>query len=183
MRSELTKQSKFLSYVLRHKPESINIKLDENGWADVSALLNACQASGQEISMERLAEIVETNDKQRFSFSKDGTRIRANQGHSLETVDLQLKKVQPPNILYHGTVEKFLAPIQQSGLQKMNRQYVHLSATIETATSVGSRRGKPIILRVDAGKMYSEGFKFYCSENGVWLTESVPWKYIAHEGA
>ena len=179
--SNLTKHSKFLSYVLRHKPESIGITLDENGWVEVSSLLEASRAAGQNISVELLREIVETNSKKRFAFNDTGERIRASQGHSVKNIDLNLNEVKPPEILYHGTVEKFIDAIQKSGLQKMNRQHVHLSETRETATSVGSRRGKPIILEVNAAQMHEAGFIFYCSENGVWLADSVPWKYIKRE--
>ena len=181
MSSKLTKHSKFLSYVLRHKPESIGIALDENGWVEVSVLLEASRAAGQNISNELLREIVETNDKKRFAFSENRDRIRASQGHSVQTIDLALEQIEPPVILYHGTVEKFIAAIEESGLQKMNRQHVHLSETRETATNVGSRRGKPIILEVQASLMHHAGYKFYRSENGVWLTDSVPWEYLDRE--
>ena len=177
-KSELAKHSKFLSYVLRHKPDSINIQLDDNGWVDVSVLLEALTAAGKNITLELLAEIVEKNDKKRFAFSEDGNRIRANQGHSIVEVNLQLERIQPPEILYHGTVERYMDDIQESGLQKMNRHHVHLSEIIETATNVGSRRGKPILLIVKAGLMHEEGFAFYRSENGVWLTDNVPWEYL-----
>ena len=170
--------SKFLSYVLRHKPESIGIVLDENGWVEVSVLLEASNAAGKNISKELLKEIVESNDKKRFAFDESEDCIRASQGHSIKNIDLALEEIEPPEILYHGTVEKFLSEIEQTGLQKMNRQYVHLSATRETATTVGSRRGKPIILDVRALSMYRLGYKFYRSVNGVWLTDSVPWEYI-----
>lgn len=181
MSSKLTKYSKFLSYVLRHKPESIGIALDENGWVDVSLLLEASRAAGQDISSDLLRVIVETNDKKRFAFSEKGDRIRASQGHSVKSIDLALEQIEPPVILYHGTVEKFMEAIEKSGLQKMNRQHVHLSETRATATNVGSRRGKPIILEVQASVMHNVGYKFYCSENGVWLIDSVPWKYIDRE--
>lgn len=175
------KHSKFLSYVLRHKPESIGIALDENGWVEVTVLLEASKAAGQNISIDLLKEIVESNDKKRFAFNDTEDRIRASQGHSVKNIDLALEELEPPEILYHGTVEKFLGAIEQSGLQKMNRQHVHLSATKETATSVGGRRGKPIILEVSALNMCKAGHKFYRSENGVWLTDSVPWEYIERD--
>jgi len=170
--------SKFLSYVLRHKPESIDIILDENGWVEVSTLLEASQKAGQNISRELLKEIVETNDKKRFAFSETEDRIRASQGHSVKNIDLDLEPIEPPEILYHGTVKKFIKAIEKGGLQKMNRQYVHLSSTKEIATSVGSRRGKPIILKVRALSMYKVGYHFYLSANGVWLTDTVPFEYI-----
>lgn len=177
----LKKYSNFLSFVLRHKPESIGITLDKNGWVEVSVLLEASRVAGQDITIDLLKQIVATNDKQRFAFNDTEELIRANQGHSVKNIDLNLNEIVPPNILYHGTVEKFIDAIMESGLQRMSRQYVHLSEYRETATNVGSRRGKPIILIVQAAKMHEAGFVFYCSENGVWLTESVPSKYIEHE--
>ena len=181
MSGKLTKHSKFLSYVLRHKPESIGITLDENGWVSVSELLQASRRAGQDITDDLLREIVEKNDKKRFALNESGDRIRASQGHSVKSIDLALESIEPPEVLYHGTVEKFIGAIEKSGLQKMNRQHVHLSSTRETATNVGSRRGQPIILLVQAATMHKAGYKFYRSENGVWLTESVPWKYIERE--
>jgi len=175
------KHSKFLSYVLRHKPESIGIELDENGWVEVPVLLEASRKAGQDISMDLLKEIVATNDKKRFAFNDTEDRIRASQGHSVKNIDLALEEIEPPEILYHGTVERFLEAIKQSGLQKMNRQHVHLSGTTETATNVGSRRGKPVILNVRALSMFKAGHKFYRSANGVWLTDTVPWEYIDRE--
>ena len=179
--SKLTKYSKFLSYVLRHKPESIGIVLDENGWVEVSVLLEASQAAGQNISNDLLLEIVGKNDKKRFAFNESGSRIRASQGHSVRGIDLEMEQIEPPVILYHGTVEKFMEGIEKSGLQKMNRQHVHLLETLATAKSVASRREKPIILEVQASAMHNAGYKFYRSENGVWLTDSVPWEYIGQE--
>jgi len=181
MNNRLAKHSKFLSYVLRHKPESIGIMLDENGWVSVSELLEASCAAGELITEALLREIVETNDKKRFAFNENGDYIRANKGHSLKSIDLALESIEPPEILYHGTVDKFIEIIEKSGLQKMNRQHVHLSPTRETAVNVGSRRGQPIILVVQSAAMHKAGYKFYRSENGVWLTESVPWKYIERE--
>ncbi len=181
MDNKLIKYSKFLSYVLRHKPESIGIALDENGWVSVPILLNASRAAGQNISEELLRNIVEKNEKKRFAFNDNEDCIRASQGHSIKSIDLELEQIEPPEILYHGTVEKFVDEIKKSGLQKMNRQHVHLSQTKETATNVGSRRGKPIILEVQASDMWREGYKFYRSANGVWLTDSVPWKYIDYK--
>jgi len=178
MNDELSRHSKFLSYVLRHKPESIGISLDENGWVNVTELLEASRSAGQIISQELLREIVLTNDKQRFAFDESGNRIRANQGHSVKDIDLELEAIKPPEWLYHGTVEKFIKAIEESGLQKMKRQHVHLSQTRKIAENVGSRRGKPIILTVRAARMHNDDYKFYRSENGVWLTNTVPWKYI-----
>ena len=167
------KISKFMSLVLRHRPEKIGLKLDENGWADVQELITKMN-----INLQELEYVVENNDKKRFAFNEDKTKIRANQGHSLKTVDLELKNIQPPNFLFHGTVGKFMSAIRDTGLLKMNRQHVHLSKDRETAIKVGSRRGKAIILSVRAGEMYEKGFEFYCSENGVWLTDHVPSEYI-----
>jgi putative RNA 2'-phosphotransferase len=181
MTSETTKTSKFLNYILRHKPDAVGIELDSSGWVDVHELLKAANTFGRNISRSELEEVVFTNDKQRFALSPDGRRIRANQGHSIQNIELELKPVDPPEALYHGTVSKFMDSIREAGIQKMNRQHVHLSATIETAITVGSRRGKPIVLFVNAGKMSKDGYKFYLSANGVWLTDTVPWKYVSEE--
>ncbi|MCV9927743.1 RNA 2'-phosphotransferase [Flavobacterium sp. LS1R49] len=169
--------SKFLSLVLRHSPETINLKLDENGWADVEELIAKCTKNGNVLNAELLDYVVENNDKKRFAFNEDKTKIRASQGHSI-SVELNLKEVEPSEFLYHGTVENFLESIKKEGLQKMSRQHVHLSQDRETAIKVGGRRGKPIILTINAKKMYQDGFKFYLSENNVWLTDVVPVKYI-----
>lgn len=169
--------SKFLSLVLRHKPQQIGLQLDAHGWADVDELITRCNAHHIALNFELLEEIVVTNDKQRFAFNADLTKIRANQGHSI-AVDLALQLVQPPEKLYHGTVAEFIEAIKANGLQKMSRQHVHLSSDEATAVKVGSRRGKPVILTVDAGAMHEAGFLFYLSENGVWLTDHVPATFI-----
>jgi putative RNA 2'-phosphotransferase len=169
--------SKFLSLILRHKPETINIKLDKNGWVGVDELLEKCSLKDYHITKKELDEIVFSNDKQRFTFNEDKSKIRANQGHSIN-VDLDLKISIPPITLYHGTVEKFIKPILKEGLKPMNRNHVHLSDNLNTATNVGSRRGNPIILIVDSKSMLKDGYKFYKSKNNVWLTEEVPSKYI-----
>jgi putative RNA 2'-phosphotransferase len=169
--------SKFLSLVLRHKPERINLQLDANGWADVDELIKQLNAHDVPLDFELLEEIVITNDKQRFAFNADLTGIRASQGHSIN-VDLALQPVQPPGKLYHGTVARFMDAIKIDGLQKMSRQHVHLSSDEATAIKVGSRRGKPVILSIDAAGMHADGFLFYLSENGVWLTDEVPVAYI-----
>lgn len=169
--------SKFLSLVLRHAPETIALELDKNGWANVDELISKCNQFGKELDFELLEEVVATNDKKRFAFNDDLSKIRANQGHSIE-VELNLNESQPTDFLYHGTVEKFISIIKVEGLQKMSRQYVHLSIDTETAIKVGSRRGKPIVLRIDAPKMVEYGYKFYLSENNVWLTDNVPVEYI-----
>lgn len=172
------KASKFLSLILRHKPETINLQLDKEGWADVKDLLAGMRRKGwNNFSKDDLAEVVRDNNKQRFSFNEDKTKIRANQGHSIN-VDLGLKSVKPPENLYHGTVNKFLDSIKEGGLIKVSRQHVHLSIDIPTAVSVGSRRGKPVILTIQSLLMHEDGFKFYLSKNGVWLTDHVPSRYI-----
>lgn len=174
---ETTRLSKQLSYVLRHNPGDIGITLDEQGWADVAILLNSLTANGHPITLDVLRHVVATNAKQRFSFNSDETKIRANQGHSVE-VELGYTATTPPEFLYHGTVDRFAAAIMQQGLQKMNRHHVHLSADTATATTVGLRRGKPLILQVSAGKMYEAGYRFYLSDNNVWLTDEVPPAFI-----
>jgi len=171
------KLSKLLSLTLRHKPETLGVTLDENGWADVKNLLGAMQGRGYGVDFSQLENMVINNDKQRFSFNADKSKIRANQGHSLK-INLQLTPLKPPDFLYHGTVAKFLESIKLNGLQKRSRHHVHLSPDIATATKVGSRRGKPTILRIKSTEMHKDGYKFYCSENGVWLTDKVPAQYI-----
>lgn len=174
---ELRRASKFLSLVLRHKPETIGLTLDDNGWADTKELIQKMNESGFGMSEDVLANIVETNNKQRFSFNHSRTSIRANQGHSLQ-VDVELKAQVPPDHLYHGTGEKNVSAIVGSGLAKMSRQHVHLSKDIETAINVGQRHGKPRVFIVSAGKMSLDGFIFYLSENMVWLTDNVPPQYL-----
>ncbi|WP_281866876.1 RNA 2'-phosphotransferase [Flavobacterium sp. GSB-24] len=169
--------SKFLSLVLRHSPEKIGLKLDEKGWADVNELIEKCTKKGNRLDAELLDYVVENNDKKRFAFNEDKTKIRASQGHSI-SVDLNLTETEPSEYLYHGTVGKFIESIQKEGLKKMSRQHVHLSKDKETAIKVGSRRGAAQILTVKSGAMHRDGFKFYLSENNVWLTDVVPAKYI-----
>jgi len=171
--------SKFLSLVLRHSPETIGLQLDENGWADVEELIEKCNKKGSQNQMtgELLDYVVENNDKKRFTFNEDKTKIRASQGHSI-SVELDLEEAEPSEFLYHGTVEKFLENIKKEGLQKMSRQHVHLSKDRETAIKVGGRRGAPQILTIKSGQMFKDGFKFYLSENKVWLTDEVPIQYI-----
>lgn len=172
------KTSKFLSYVLRHHPELIDLNLDENGWANVDELITKSTNDSQGFSFEELDEIVQTNDKKRFIFNEDKTRIRANQGHSIG-IDLALKPQQPPEFLYHGTVQSNIESILEKGIEKRNRQHVHLSQDIETATKVGMRHGKPIILSIKTREMYENGIEFYLSDNEVWLTDFVDAKYIS----
>lgn len=171
------KASKFLSLVLRHKPAKIGITLDDAGWTDVSVLLAALAKQGRKLSREDLDYVVANNAKKRFAFSEDGTRIRASQGHSVE-VDLAYEPATPPDVLYHGTVPKFLGSIGTQGLLKGKRHHVHLSADRETATTVGGRRGTPVVLLVDVVKMVAAGHQFYKSANGVWLTEHVPPEFL-----
>jgi putative RNA 2'-phosphotransferase len=170
--------SKFMSFVLRHKPEEISLELDEHGWANVQELIEKMATKGILTNIETINIVVDTNDKKRFAFNEDKTMIRASQGHSIE-VDLELKEVMPPGILYHGTAMVHLESILNNGLQKQQRQHVHLSAVMETAKAVGSRHGKPVILTIDAKRMFNEGFKFYISANKVWLTDEVPTVYIS----
>ncbi len=172
------KISKFLSLVLRHKPETIHLNLDENGWAYVDELITKSRRdSYQGFTFEELDEIVGTNDKQRFIFNEDKTKIRANQGHSV-AIDLALQPQQPPEFLYHGTAEVNVPSILENGIEKRSRQHVHLSQDTETATKVGMRHGKPVILTVLTGKMHEDGMLFYLSDNKVWLTDFVGPEYI-----
>lgn len=174
-----TAASKFLSLVLRHHPEVIDMQLDENGWLPIDKLIENANRFGNALTLELVHDVVATNDKRRFALSEDGLRIRANQGHSVAGVNLGLVPASPPAKLYHGTVNAFLPSIRRQGLQKRSRNHVHLSADVETATKVASRRGKPVILEVLAEKMEGTGFVFYLSENGVWLTSSVPVDFLA----
>lgn len=171
------KISKFLSYVLRHHPEIIGLDLDENGWANVDELITKSTNDSQGFTFEELNEIVETNDKKRFIFNDDKTKIRANQGHSIG-VDLALKPQQPPEFLYHGTAQSNIESILERGIEKRNRQHVHLSQDQETATKVGMRHGKPVILKINTQKMFEDRIEFYLAENDVWLTDFVDAKYI-----
>lgn len=177
MNKEINNLSKFISLILRHKPETINLKLDKNGYANVDELIEGINDSGKFINLDMLECIVKSDEKCRYSFNQDKSKIRANQGHSIN-VDLKLKTFTPPKYLYHGTSNKNLDNILKSGIKKMNRLHVHLSDNIDLATKVGSRHGKPIVLEVSAQKMSEEGYTFYLSENNVWLTNYVPKHYI-----
>lgn len=177
---EDVKLGRFLSLVLRHEPQAAGITLDEHGWAEVPALLAGVQATGRKIDMEILERIVRENPKQRYSFNEDHTKIRANQGHSVD-VDVELKEAEPPQLLYHGTATRFLPAIRQEGIRKMERQYVHLSADMQVATDVGKRHGAPAVITIDAAAMRRDGVTFYLSENGVWLCDHVPPKYFVEE--
>lgn len=169
----LVRISKYLSKHLRHSPEQIGLTLEEGGWVKVNDLLAACAANRMPITQELLDEVVDQNNKQRFSFNDDRTRIRANQGHSVE-IDLQLKPQKPPKMLYHGTGHQNVDAILREGLNKRNRHHVHLSPDAETATNVGARHGRPVVLTVDAEAMHDAGYLFFCSANGVWLVDEVP---------
>jgi putative RNA 2'-phosphotransferase len=169
------KVSKYLSKHLRHQPERIGLVLDEAGWVEIDTLITAAKAHGFPFSRTELDHVVATNDKQRFAVR--GTRIRASQGHSVE-VDLQLPPVSPPSYLYHGTVGRHLDAIRGEGLLPMNRHDVHLSTDRETATRVGARRGRPVVISVDSGAMHRDGHEFRVSANGVWLTAAVPPRYL-----
>jgi putative RNA 2'-phosphotransferase len=173
----LTTVSKYLAKNLRHAPHELGLTLQPGGWVSVDDLLAAARSHGFPISYDELVECVETNDKRRYSFDGTGDLIRANQGHSVE-VDLHLEEREPPEVLYHGTVERFLPSILAEGLHKGQRHHVHLSRDVETARRVGARRGQPVVLTIDAGQMHRDGDKFFVSANGVWLTEAVPPSYL-----
>ena len=175
---QLQKTSIFISMILRHRPEVIGITLDEHGWANVSELIDGINRSGKyAIDMDLLEEIVRTDRKQRYSFNEDHTLIRANQGHSIP-VDVELEEKIPPDILWHGTGEKYVPSIDVQGLIPKSRLYVHLSSDTETAKVVGSRHGRPVIYEVDCRQMHEDGYHFYLSANHVWLTKEVPAKYL-----
>lgn len=177
MNPSLIRISKFISLVLRHDPGKIGLSLDANGWASVDELLQKAPKLGLHFDRATLEQVVAENEKKRFAFSEDGQKIRASQGHSIE-VNLELQPVSPPNVLYHGTAERFRESILQKGLIPGSRNHVHLSADTQTATIVGKRHGKPIIFIVRAREMEQAGFLFYLSENKVWLTEHVPVQYL-----
>lgn len=177
MQNKQKNLSKFLSLVLRHQPDLIGLSLDKEGWASVAELIEKSKTAGKGFDLEELKQMVADNDKQRFKLNEDCTKIRANQGHSIE-IDINLPPTTPPEFLYHGTATRFLGDIRKTGLQKMSRQHVHLSADKITAEKVGSRHGVPHILVVKSGDMHRAGFVFFLSENGVWLTEQVPTEYF-----
>ena len=178
MQDDLQKTSKFLSLILRHKPEVIGTELDEKGWADVMSLIDGVNKSGKYfLDMKILEEIVRTDEKGRYSFNADKTKIRANQGHSVK-VDVDLKRCPPPEYLWHGTAEKYVDSINEKGLIPKSRLYVHLSADVATAEKVGSRHGKPVIYKILSGEMHRQGYNFYISANGVWLADFVPSNFM-----
>lgn len=180
--SEIVRTSKFLSLVLRHRPELLGIELTPDGWTEIDTLLERARGHGRQIDRELLVQVVAENDKQRFAISDDGKRIRANQGHSV-AVELNLQPQAPPARLFHGTVEKFLNSIRAAGLRPGNRQHVHLSADYETAVKVGSRRGPPVVLEIRAGELHRTGHVFFLSANGVWLTSHVPPDYLQFDSS
>lgn len=179
MSKQHAETSKFLSFVLRHEPQAIGLTLDREGWADIAALIAGAQQSGRELDEALIRAVVESSDKKRFSISDDGLRIRAAQGHSTESVSIAYAEKPPPEFLYHGTATRFLESIMREGLKSGERQYVHLSEDVQTATAVGQRYGKPVVLKIEALRMHQQGFKFFQAENGVWLTQCVPSSSIA----
>ena len=166
-----------MSLALRHKPEALDLQLDNQGWSTIEALIKGFQNKGISLTLEQLQKIVEENNKKRFTFNEDGTMIRANQGHSID-IDLGMEPTTPPPTLFHGTATRFLDSIQATGLEKRSRQHVHLSADKETASQVGKRHGKLVILVVRSAEMHEKGFEFFISKNGVWLTDHVPVEFI-----
>lgn len=178
MNDQTTKISKLLSLVLRHQPETLGLQLDAEGWVGIDTLIAAANNKGTRLDRALLQTVVDTNDKKRFTISDDGLRIRAAQGHSLKTVDLGYTAVTPPATLFHGTATRFLDSIRQQGLVPGSRQFVHLSQELATATKVGARHGKVVVLEVQAGRMQQAGIEFYRAENGVWLTSQVPAQFI-----
>jgi putative RNA 2'-phosphotransferase len=177
LEKQLKHISKLMSLVLRHQPEAIGLQLDENGWANVQELITKMNDNGTSVDISTLTMAVETNDKKRFAFNEDKTMIHANQGHSI-AVELNLNPATPPDTLYHGTAERFVASILKEGLKKQQRQHVHLSWQPQMAKAVGSRHGKPVILMINAKAMIHDGHTFYLSDNNVWLVDAVPVQYI-----
>lgn len=179
---ERTGISKFMSLVLRHRPGKIGLELDRAGWTSVDVLLVKCQEHGRPFTREQLEEVVATNDKQRFELSEDGAMIRARQGHSID-VELGYQPVEPPAVLYHGTAAHNLGSIRGRGLIKGRRHHVHLSAETVTTMKVAARHGTPVLLTIDAGRMYRDGHVFYRTGNNIWLTEHVPAAYLTFPAA
>lgn len=174
-RARAVRISKLLSYALRHDPAALGVRLDDAGWTDIDSVLNGLATRGEALSRAELEEVVATSDKQRFAL--EGSRLRANQGHSID-VDLGLERRQPPELLYHGTVARFVESIREGGLLRGKRTHVHLSADVRTAETVGKRRGTAVVLKVLARAMHEAGHAFFVSENGVWLTEEVPARFL-----
>lgn len=177
MSKQLESKSRFISLILRHKPEEIGLTLDPQGWANLDELIQLANAKGAGLTHDIILEIIATSDKKRFALTSDGQRIRANQGHST-AVDLNFLPQDPPAILYHGTATRFSKSIRENGLLPGSRQHVHLSLEKVTAIEVGSRHGYPIVLIVRASEMQRDGHEFYVSANGVWLTPTVPTHYL-----
>jgi len=176
-RDAIVNTSKLLSYVLRHRPDSIGLQLDANGWVDVDELLHCLAEHGKPVTRDLLDRVVAENDKQRFAFDAQRARIRASQGHSID-VELGLQPAPPPDVLYHGTASRFVTAILATGLRAGSRQHVHLSGDVDTARRVGVRHGVPVVLRVDTARMRADGAVFYRSDNGVWLTGPVAPRYL-----
>lgn len=175
--SKKDRLSVFISLILRHKPETIGIKLDDYGYADVNELIEKINNTGRNINIEILEQIVKEDNKQRYSFNDDRSKIRANQGHSIN-VNVELRELEPPRFLYHGTATRFLDNIKKEGIVSKSRLYVHLSNDIDTAVQVGKRHGVPVVLKINTGKMYENGYKFYLSENNIWLCKYIPFEYV-----
>ena len=172
--------SKFISLILRHKPEEIGLKLDRDGYIKTSDLISGLNRKGYKVTITDIERIVDEDNKQRYSFNDDKSKIKANQGHSI-TVDLELQAIEQPKVLYHGTATRFSDSICKEGIKKQARQYVHLSADVETAEKVGRRHGELVIFKINSEQMFKDGYKFYLSENKVWLTDYVPIKYLGKE--
>lgn len=170
--------AKYLSMLLRHHPEAAHLTMSKDAWVEVDEIVRNVKA--RYVTEQFIRDIVKNDAKQRFDLKTENGKlyIRANQGHSIDFIDMQYEPVTPPDILYHGTAEKYINSIMKGGLLHRNRQFVHLSKTIETATAVGERHGKPVILEIDAKRMHEDGIEFYLSKNGVWLTKHVDIKYI-----
>ncbi|HBH0413487.1 TPA: RNA 2'-phosphotransferase [Clostridioides difficile] len=175
--SKKDRLSVFISLILRHKPETIGIKLDDYGYVDVNELIEKINNTGRNINIEILEQIVKEDNKQRYSFNEDRSKIRANQGHSIN-VNVELRELEPPRFLYHGTATRFLDNIKKEGIVSKSRLYVHLSNDIDTAVKVGKRHGVPVVLKINTGKMYENGYKFYLSENNIWLCKYIPFEYV-----
>ena len=178
---QLKETSKFLSFVLRHQPDSIGLTLDNEGWADIDALIAGAARRRRQLDLPLIQTVVDTNDKKRFSLSADGRRIRAVQGHTTDSVNLSHIEKTPPDLLFHGTATRSLESIRQQGLIPGSRHHVHLSQDVATATAVGRRYGKPVVLTVEALRMQAQGFKFFQAENGVWLTDQVPAAFLRED--
>jgi putative RNA 2'-phosphotransferase len=179
MNDQFISISKFLSYVLRHEPQAIDLELDQEGWANIAELIDGARKSGHILDVNLIRSVVASSDKKRFAISDDGLRIRAVQGHSTKTVSIGYEEKMPPEFLYHGTATRFLASIHDEGLCSGKRQYVHLSGDTQTAIAVGQRYGKPVVLKIKSLLMHQQGFKFFQAENGVWQTNHVPAAFIS----